>query len=98
MQNKVSSRMASHSECHSASLGAHKYTLQFQISLVYLRKRFLRMRIYYCLKFSNRDSHPANERTEGTSKFRTCKKINNKLRQKRSFNATVAIVNLLENI
>ena len=97
MQNKVSSRMASHSECHSASLGAHKYTLQFQISLVYLPKRFLRMRIYYCLK-SNRDSHPANEITEGTSKFRTCTKINNKLRQKRSFHATVVIVNLLENI
>ena len=35
-------------------------------------------------------SHPGNEWTESTLQFRTYKKINNKLRQKRSFNPTVA--------
>ena len=54
-------------------------------------------RHYYHLKFANRESHSANERTENTSKFRTYKKINNKLWQKRSFNTTVATVNILEN-
>ena len=35
-------------------------------------------------------SHPGNEWTESTLQFRTYKKINNNLRQKRSFNPTVA--------
>ena len=67
-----------------------------EFPLVSLRKLFLRIRIYYCLKFASRDFSFCKRKLKNSKyitlnlKFRTYKKINNKLRQQRSFNATVA--------